>query len=375
MGVYVDNELLYTVNGTTLNTPIHVNSGNHETVVEAWDYCGGATFVSMNIFVTNQAGVHVTSPLNNSKITSPANFVATATSNCSQGVASVGIYLNQRLVFVEAGATLNTQLNLGVGTQQAVVEEWDKCGGATYTPINVTVVGTGITLSNLQASEGWNGWGEFAPTYDICSEFCTGITWSMLNGVTSPSLSGNATQFKIGGSTPYSDVLWSLPVLGQFSTQNAGDADHKLLPGLHNFTYDAYFFVTDASVTQVLEFDISMYLNGVGMIWGNQCNNLGGKEWDIWDNRNAKWVSTGVGCTLLSNNWNHVTIQVQRESDNSLLYQSITMNGLTSNINKTYQSFPTPPGWWGITLNYQMDGDYKQSPNTTYLDNFSFTYW
>jgi hypothetical protein len=69
-----------------------------------------------------------------------------------------------------------------------------------------------------------------------------------------------------------------------------------------------------------------------------------------------------------------VTIQAQRESDNSLLFQSITLNGVTSNINQRYAPGTAPSGWWGITVNYQMDGNIKQTANTTYLDNFSFTY-
>ncbi len=375
MGVYVDNHLLYTSNGTTLNTVLSLSAGTHNTVVEEWDYCGGATFVSMTITVSGQSGVYVASPANNSTVSSPANFVATATSTCSKGVASMGVYVNNNLAYVTNGAKLNTQLNLGSGAQHTVVEEWDYCGGATYSPVNVTVQGGGTTLYNIQASGGWNSWGEFAPNYDICTSNCSGVNWSMWEHQTSPSLSGNASRFNIGGTTPYADVLWSNPVIGQNTTQGVPDTSHTLLPSLHYFTYDAYFFVTNASVTQVLEFDISMYMNGVGMIWGNQCNNLGGKVWDIWDNVNAKWVSAGVPCNLINNSWNHVTIQAQRQSNNTLLYQSITLNGVTANINWTYAPFSVPTSWWGITLNYQMDGDYKMSSNSTYLDNFKFTYW
>jgi hypothetical protein len=375
MGVYVDNRLLFIVNGTKLNTALSVSPGSHNTVVEEWDFCGGSTFISMEITVTALAGVHVTSPANNSSVSSPANYVATATSNCSKGIASTGIYVNGRLMFVENGATLNTQLSLGEGAQQTVVEEWDRCGGASYTLVNLTVQGGEHILSNLQASGGWNGWGELPPYYDICSASCSGVTRAMSQHASSPSLSGNSTQFEIGGTTPYADVLWSLPVLGQNTAQGIPDTGHTLLPSLHNFTYDAYFYVTNASITQVLEFDISMYMNGAGLIWGNQCNNLGGGTWDIWDNVNAKWVSTGFACDLLDKAWNHVTIQVQREAGNTLLYQSITLNGKTININKTYPSFKVPAGWWGVTLNYQMDGNCKQLSNTTYMDNFSFTYW
>jgi hypothetical protein len=375
MGVYVDNQLIYVANGISMNTTLPITPGTHNTVVEAWDYCGGATFLSMEITVNSQPGVFVTSPASNSRVSSHANYIATATSSCPKGVAAMGIYVNNNLVQVVNGAKLNVQLNLATGLQHTVVEEWDNCGGASYAPVDVTVQGAGAVLANLQATGGWNSWGEFAPDYDICPGSCSGVNWAMTQHVKSPSLGGNATRFNIGGTTPYSDVLWSNPVLGQNTTQGLPDLAHTLLPTLHNFTYDAYVYVTDASVTQVLEFDISMYMNGAGMIWGTQCNNLGGKEWDIWDNLKAKWVSTGTACNLISNGWNHVTIQAQRGSGNALLYESITMNGVTANINKTYASFVVPVGWWGMTLNYQMDGNHKQSANTTYLDNFSFTYW
>jgi hypothetical protein len=329
----------------------------------------------MEITVNNQAGVHVTSPANNSTVTSPASYVATATSTCAKGVASMGVYVNNKLIVVQNGASLNTQLVLGSGAQNTVVEEWDNCGGAAYTPINITVKSNQTVLSNLQASGGWNSWGQFAPNYVDCSGSCPGLTWSTVQHVNSPSLSGNATQFNIGGTKPYADVLWSNPLIGQYSTQNLPDTAHTILPSVHNFTYDSYFYVTNASVTQVLEFDINMYMDGVGMLWGNQCNHLGGGTWDIWDNANSEWVSTGVACNLINNAWNHVTIQAQRGANNAVVYQSITLNGVTANLNKTYPPFTVPTSWWGVTVNYQMDGDYKESANTTYVDNFSLAYW
>ena len=372
MGVYVDNKLLYVVNGTTLNTTLTLAAGTHNTVVEEWDYCGGATFASMQIAVSNQSDVFVASPQNNGFVSSIANFTATATTGCSKGAASMGVYVNNQLVYVTGGASLNTMLSLPAGSQHTVVEEWDNCGGASYTPVNVTVVGTG--LWNLQASGGWVGYGELAPVYDICTS-CSGVAWSMAQHVASTSLSGNATRFNLGGSTPYSDVLWTNPVIGQNTTQNIPDTGHTLLPTLHNFTYDAWVYVTNSSITQTLEFDISMYMNGVGMIFGTQCSLLGNKSWDIWNNPTASWVSTGVGCNLKNNSWNRVTIQVQRQPNNDLLYQSITQNGVTSNINKISAPFSVPSGWWGVTVNYQMDGNASQSANTTYLDNFSLFYW
>jgi hypothetical protein len=31
-------------------------------------------------------------------------------------------------------------------------------------------------------------------------------------------------------------------------------------------------------------------------------------------------------------------------------------------------------GWYGIVVNFQLDGNYKQSPYTVYLDKLSVTY-
>lgn len=380
MGVYVNNNLIVVQNGTNLNTSVSLAPGSYNTVVEEWDYCGGATFTPIGITVTSQPGVFVASPANNSIVNSPANYVATATaSSCAKGVASMGVYVNNKLMMVQNGAKLNAQLSLGAGVQNTVVEEWDYCGGASYVPVNVTVQQVGTKLSNLQASKGWNSWGQGPPNYVDCSPSpCDGYQFSHTPNVSSPSLSGNATEFTLGGingTAPWGDVLFSLPVMGQYSTQGLPDPNHTLLPSLHNFTYDAYFYVTNASITQVLEFDVNMYLNGTGMIWGTQCNNLGGNSWDIWDNTNAKWVPTGTACNLVNNAWNHVTVQVQREAGNVLLYQSITLNGATAILNKAFPPFSVPASWYGVTLNYQMDGNSRQSANVTYLDNFSLTYW
>jgi len=113
IGVYVDNQLIHFKNGNSLDTTLSISSGQHNTVVEEWDYCGGATFTSMQITVNNESGVFVTSPLNGSTVNSTVNYVATATSSCSMGVAAMGIYVNNQLAMVSNGAQLNTQLSLG----------------------------------------------------------------------------------------------------------------------------------------------------------------------------------------------------------------------------------------------------------------------
>jgi hypothetical protein len=374
MGIYVDGDLVYVVNGASMNTTWPLAPGTYNTVVEEWDRCGGATYTTLGITVAGQTGVWVASPANNSDVGSPVNYVASATTTtCSKGVASTGIYVDGTLTYVAQGASLNTELSLSKGSHKTVVEEWDKCGGAAYTNVAVTVTSGAAKLSNLQANQGWDSWGQLPPAYVDCSP-CSGLSWSTDYGITSPSESGNATQFNTWGTTAYGVVLWYNPVIGQFSTQGLPDNGHTLLPTLHNFIYAADVYVTNPAVTQALEFDVSMYMDSIGMFWGTQCNHLGDGDWDYLNNVTQKWVSSGVACNLVKG-WNHLTLQVQRESGNSLLYQSITFNGSTATINATSSPFTVPSSWYGITVNYQMDGNYKQTSNTTYLDNLSLTYW
>jgi hypothetical protein len=374
MGIYVDNSLDYVVDSTNLNTTLSLSSGTHNVVVQEWDMCGGATTAAISLKVATQGGVAVTSPTNGSIVTSPATYVATATSSCAKGVAATGVYVDNVLAYVTSGATLNTQVALSGGTHNTVVQDWDNCGGSSTTPVSVTVGGS-TTLSNIQATGGWNQWGELSPTYDICTSSCPGITWSMVQHESAVSLSGNATQFNIGGTTPYSDVLWSNPVVGQGTTECIPDTSHTLLPTIHNLTLDTYVYPTNMAVTQDLELDINLYMNGVGMEWGTECNHLADGVWDIWNNIDAHWVPTSIPCSLNNGAWNHVVLQVQRESNNDLLYQTLTVNGVTYTINQTVAPFPVPSGWWGMTMNYQMDGNFKQSANTTYLDKTNVTYW
>ncbi len=392
MGIYsAPNQLAYTVNASKLDTNLNLNPGTYNTVVQAWDACGSSTTMPVNLKVSNSQGpgVQVSSPANNSTVSSPAHFVASATTSCAQGVASMGVYTaSNALAYSANGSTLDTNLNLNAGTYHTVVQEWDKCGGSASTPITVTVSGSGSgggggtpggkTFYSLQKQQ-WTGYA-LLPSLDY--NICPGCkpsgpqeTWSWNPGAGSPSLSGAATKSSIGGTSSsqmFSDVLWNNHLIGDFSQQGLPDYDKTLAPSLHDFTYDVYFWVADVEVSQALEFDINQFVNGQSFIWGHECRVAGGHEWDTWSNPGGHWVPSGIGCNPVSNAWNHLTLHVQRTSDNHLLFQSITLNGVTANLNR-YDT-PTPTSWYGVTINYQIDGNRSQQPYSVILDNLNFTY-
>jgi len=107
-----------------------------------------ALMFSLALTNTAFATVSVSSPTNGSTVHTPVHYVASATTTtCSKGVASMGIYINNKLTYVVNSTTLNTTLSFTPGSYHTVVEEWDHCGGASYTTINITVASSTITVS------------------------------------------------------------------------------------------------------------------------------------------------------------------------------------------------------------------------------------
>ncbi|HUA16566.1 MAG TPA: hypothetical protein VMG31_14820 [Verrucomicrobiae bacterium] len=374
MGVYSSPGVLaYVSNGTTLDTDLTYSTGTYDSTVEQWDNCGGASTTHVSITVTEKSGVYVTSPSSGSTVGSSVHFAATATSTCSKGVAAMGIYTAPyQKAYVVSGDSLDTSLTLSPGKYNTTIEEWDKCGGAATAASSITVTG-GKTFSEVQANKGWIGYGELPPKYAICTSCGSGVTWSLGHGVTSPALSGNAAKFSIGGKTPYADVLWVNHLIGDGSTEGLPDSSHTLIPTLHNFTYDVYFYGTNLSLSENIELDLGQFFNNQAYLFGLQCQIVNGQVWGVWNNVSNKWVRTSVPCKPKSNSWNHVVLDFERTSGDQLLYKSVTLNGVTTNLNIEYPPI-SAPGWWGVVVNFQLDGNYKQSPYSVYVDKMNIGY-
>jgi phosphatidylinositol-3-phosphatase len=98
------------------------------------------TVVSGRTFATATTNVQVFLPTNNSTVSSPVSFVATATTSCVKGVAAMSIYTAPGvLAYSVNGANLAKSLFLKAGIYYTEVEERDNCGGAAKTPITITV--------------------------------------------------------------------------------------------------------------------------------------------------------------------------------------------------------------------------------------------
>lgn len=221
-------------------------------------------------------------------------------------------------------------------------------------------------------------WGQHILTSSTDWAICStcGSTSYYKTGVASPSLSGKATEFHIGGTISYMDVLWNKSIV-RYATQNGLD----VVSNTHHFVYDAYFYVKNISAMQAIELDINQFFNAKQFTWGHECRaNRAGNEWDVWQASGTTagkgtWRPTGIPCYPKANAWNHVRLTVERTPTNMLHFISIELNGQKSYVNKYYAPGPINSTWHAITVNFQLDGDSNMDDYSVWVDNLSFYHW
>jgi phospholipase C len=183
MGIYINNQLTYVVDSTTLNTSIALNAGSQQTTVEEWDYCGGATYVliDLNVVVPEPPTVAITA--NSSTIAAGSSTVLTITATNATSVSVTGSNGSSYTL----AATGGTQTVSPAATTTYTADASGSDGNASS---NVTV--TVVPASDLQSishvilmlqenhsfdnyfgmlnpyrqSNGWNV-GEDGVTYDV----------------------------------------------------------------------------------------------------------------------------------------------------------------------------------------------------------------
>lgn len=310
------------------------------------------------------ASISVSSPAANSTVTSPTAFKASAS-----GATAMQIYVDNVLKAQVNSSTISTSLGLASGSHYVVFQAWYSNGSYAKSAETIKVSGSatssssttststtsGTLIDNIDQLTGWQscdacaGAGGSGPT----------TAFSMKQFVGSPSTDGQAAQFWLGGSTPYSQALWWKQLGGR-------SASH--------FTYDLYFYYTNAGAPQALEFDMNQSIGGKKYIFGTQCNIRGGNHWDVWDTANAHWVNTGVGCPAPPTyKWNHLVEEFERTSDGHVHFIAITLNGQKFYINRYFW----PPGSSVNELNVavQLDGNYTETNYSVWVDKIRVYYY
>jgi hypothetical protein len=319
----------------------------------------------------------VSSPANNSTITSPVNVVASATPtnpiffmrvydvNSSNPSATIADYFT-------FDSSINTQIFLSPGPHNLIVMAEDNQGFISATPLEVTISSQAAqtTISGIQAMPGWQSCGGLFPpgsgrAGQICAAGGGTPTSTMTENVSSPAMDGKSAQFTMAPSSPdcpgYCNMLYFNPIAG-------GD-------NVSHFLYDLYFYIDNPNAPQALEFDVNQTFGGQRWVWGSECNFKADGHWDIWNDAPATgWEQTSIPCTanmFQANTWNHLIWDVQR-SGNSVQYNTLTLNGTVYPVNTTY---PNQQDWTleEIDVAFQMDLDSNGDTYNVWLDQVNLT--
>jgi 6-phosphogluconolactonase (cycloisomerase 2 family) len=132
----------FTTNSPHVETFLNLKPGTYNTVIQAWDNCGGVSKLPITISVTGTAGVHVFLPSTTSSTTPVHVAVSAENSACAGGISAVRIYPSSGVnAFTSSGATLDAFLDLMPGTYSAIAQAWDNCGHVFKTPFTITSTG------------------------------------------------------------------------------------------------------------------------------------------------------------------------------------------------------------------------------------------
>ena len=209
------------------------------------------------------------------------------------------------------------------------------------------------TFTNIEAMSGWNA-------CSGCANAGGGATYSMVRGISSPSLNGKSTKFSLGGSTPWSHALF----YRNMSTNSS--ATH--------FVYDVHYYYKTPSASSGMEFSVSQRKGYKWYRWDTQCSYVTG-NWRLWDNKYARWVNTSVPCHRPSPyTWTHVTFECKRYNG-KVVFVSITVNGKKYYLNRSYYPKSMSTSSSRVIIHYQLNGNKYQTDYSTWGNKFKLTYW
>jgi hypothetical protein len=132
----------FKVNGAHLETFISLQPGSYNTVLQAWDNCGGVAALPVALTVSSTAGVSVFLP-SALESSSPVHFAASAQNPaCPKGIASIRIYSawgNNR--YTIDSNKLDALVRLSAGAYSATAQAWDNCGNVFKSDIPLQSLG------------------------------------------------------------------------------------------------------------------------------------------------------------------------------------------------------------------------------------------
>jgi len=318
---------------------------------------------------SNNFPLTVSSPTDQSNVTSPMHVVATASPK--NPLFFMRVYVDQLAVYFTFTNSIDTQIFVAPGQHKVEVMAEDNQGYISDAIVNVNVTSQAAktTISGIQNMPGWQSCSAVFPAGSgrdgpLCAAGnANPPTSSITQGQSSPAMDGQSAKFSMSGPNAYSNELYFNAIAG-------GD-------NVSHFTYDLYFYVDNGNAPQALEFDLNQTFGGRRWVWGSECNFRGGATppgWDIWDDAAGLWRTTGIPCNPFpSNQWIHLVWNFERVNE-QVHYISLQVNDQVYNVDTYYND---QPDWTleEIDTAFQMDMAEPPVAYNVWLDQVNLTAW
>lgn len=211
---------------------------------------------------------------------------------------------------------------------------------------------TETVFSHIEDMSGW----------DSCTGCAGGggkALYSVHQHQASPSVDGSSMEISLGGTTPFSHVLYWRRM------SSNGTASH--------FVLNMHYYIDRPENSQGLEFAANQSVSNYWYKFSTQCAFSTG-VWRVWDSKNSKWVSTGISCHRPpANTWQHVVFEYSRSSGRAN-FISITVNGAKHSVNRSFYPLKQNTSD-SVGIHFQLDGDANQSDYNAWADCITLTYW
>lgn len=296
--------------------------------------------------------LEISAPANAAAVTSPVPLVAVATP--PDPIYIVRVYVDGQAVLYTPKSIVNQMLWMPVGQHTVEVTAEDTAGYIATTSMQLNVTGQDAGALNIQDSPYWVSCSAVLESGTTCAAGLGVATSTLDLHQQSPSLTGSAAKFSLGGKHAYSNELYWTP-LGGGNTPT-------------QFTYDLWFYIDYGDRPQSLEFDVNQAFGGKRWTWGTQCDFNDTHHWDIWDPLNEVWKPTSVPCNHFpSKKWIHLIWTFERVGD-QVHYITVSVDDQVYNVDTYYTA---QPNWFQeeIDIAFQMDGNFDQQPYNVWLDN------
>jgi len=111
---------------------------------------------------------------------------------------------------------------------------------------------------------------------------------------------------------------------------------------------------------------------GLRYIYGTECDIKDTHTWRVWNSKDSRWVSAGVGCEMpAAGSWNHLAWEFER-TGGGVHFTSVTLNGQRHDVDFWFPAYQA--GGSGLDVAFQIDLDGSGADVRAYLDNIGVTF-